>query len=149
MKWGIQEAFFRASAIGILAAWLGAQCLCVAHCAQGENNEGEHACCESSAAGAHTDIHHEEEESSLPAHAPCCENSCLMLKSALLNHAVVPTVFCGTHVSYCLPPHASFFTGYMKPATSLQMRQIKRVFQTFTPAVCLEPEFRSLAPPQV
>ena len=150
MKWGIQEAFFRASAIGTLAAWLGAQCLCVAHCAQGESNEGVgHACCESSTTGPHTDIYHEEEESSPPAHDPCCANSCLILKSALLSHADVPMIFCGTHVAYCLPPYASCFVSCQKPANWLQLRQIKRAFQTFTPAVCLGPAFRSLAPPVV
>ena len=136
----------RSFAAGVLLVWVAAQVLCFAHCNFGVGHgSSEQPSCHASAPSP---AHHEDGDSSGPAHHDSSASAaCSTLKSALVGSGSVALVQPDFHLLYTLAPVALMLDMTAAAPTSPSSRQAKARDWVFTPEVCLGPAHRSHAPP--
>ena len=136
----------RSFAAGALLVWVAAQVFCFAHCNFGVGHGGsEQPSCHASAP---SQAHHEDGDSSGPAHHDSSASAaCSTLKSALMGSGSAALVQPDFHLLYALAPLALTLNVTAAEPTAAIFRQAKARDWVFTPEVCLGPAHRSHAPP--
>ena len=135
-------------AAGALLVWVAAQVFCFAHCNFGvSHGDSTQPSCHASAP---SQAHHEDGDSSSPAHHDSSGSvACSTLKSALADSGSVSLVHPDFRLLYALTPVALMLDITAAEPISPCSRQARPREWVFTPEVSLGPAFRSLAPPSL
>ena len=136
----------RSFAAEALLVWVAAQVFCFAHCNFGVGHgSSEQPSCHASAP---SQTHHEDGDSSGPAHHDASGSAaCATLKSALVGSGSAALVQPDFRLLYTLAPVVLTFDMNVTEPTADFFRQAKAHDWVFTPEVCLGPAHRSHAPP--
>jgi hypothetical protein len=129
-----------------LAVFVVAQIMCFVHCHLGGGHEDKtRPSCHGS---VQTAASHHSHDHSQPA-APSASATCSTLKTMLVTDGTPLTTTPPSNTLYLLSPFALILDTTETQPEGACTRQAHSREWTFTPAVCLGPAFRSLAPPSL